>query len=1223
MVASGSSIKIYFSDETTPSIEVNDTQYSSGSFGLFRAGTDASFNNIRLVDTSTRPLTFDYTGSAWSETSDAIIGSTDMSLMSNQSGDDFELDVDIKLDGTGSQASQGGVIVRGGGPDYKDAYIIMMHKTSSIQRVEIQEISASGAGTLLGYADKTIDWDVYYNLKVVANGPNIKIYFNDETTPSIYVNDTLHSEGAIGLFRAGTDALFKNTNLVTAPTPVTLPDPVHRWSFEGNYDDSVGDVDGTAIGTPIFSSKDSIDMMKGLYLDSNVSSINFGNLDLGQTFTMSFWVKPSDIHDNWMPILSKFNMPSSSTFWIGMHETDGVVRFGIYGNGSTESFIDSDLGAVIDNRWSHIVCSYDGNVQKIYVNGVLEAQSAQLNMPLNHMSGDFIVGEQLADHNTYKGILDDLRIYDVALDADAVGRIFNDQFDEQQDVSLLIDQVGFRIPDTKRAIFRSVKRSPDWNPETATYQLISKDNGAVVESGTVDYWGAKWGSYWWIADFTDYEIPGEYYMVFDGEQLPTMKSNYFKISGDLLVSEEIIQSQLDNLKSRIVDVSALPLGTPPKTIETGTIYRQAVGTLNPNTYAINEDIHIFRDCGGSNMSELESVTITTNALIDVYEYYGDELTATQKTDILDIVELAANYIKACQQLSSDPLTNGRMNHMGMGWSEEEIRTYSWRDMPEAITALVRAYSLFKDTDVTMANAWLDSAKLAYDCMTYRPYYLYEELNGPVGFANPSWNYNTLMADLRVFYDKPSSWTMPMNYNITDLRTRDIMPAVWACTQLYGVDPQEKYLDKAEEFSEVLAARQFTDFNNPIEGTYGNFYEFSGDDETFVIEMHQWARWSMGNYDPLRLKGVIELVEYRPDSVDAAKWYQMIDMYGENYVLNFDELSPFGITPLTMSETRGISFFRSLNHGANSIYGLAAINHLEIGDFLNDARYQELAARNINFITGTNPGWPNKRNSEATDWGAFSWAYGIGEASFGGTVHLPPKGSITNGFTSNSQFSLDSMNIEDGPNGIYNPGNGMYFHEDGVMHSLSFLGGAIRAEADYELTIKTTNQGRDVVSTITVTLDGTVHDFTTDINGECTITDLPLGKTGTIQLTYNSQVITKDISTLASGKKSLEVDFYDYIEIVPSLSSQLSQSEVSTLSLSITNNSANEVVVDLNLSSQGINLVEQQTQVTVPANTTVIKTINTTASNESTPYLILINVDSGYNTIQSVVKGIVN
>lgn len=100
--------------------------------------TSSLIGNNKVHATVNTDLIFDYTGSTWLETSEAIIGSgADLILMSSELGSDFELDVDIRLDGSGTQASQGGFVVRSGGSDYDNSYIIMMHKTSSFQRIEI------------------------------------------------------------------------------------------------------------------------------------------------------------------------------------------------------------------------------------------------------------------------------------------------------------------------------------------------------------------------------------------------------------------------------------------------------------------------------------------------------------------------------------------------------------------------------------------------------------------------------------------------------------------------------------------------------------------------------------------------------------------------------------------------------------------------------------------------------------------------------------------------------------------------------------------------------------------------------------------------------------------------------------------------------------------------------------------------------------------------------
>ncbi|MCT4687223.1 LamG-like jellyroll fold domain-containing protein [Vallitalea sp.] len=1353
---------------------------------------DMCFVNASFVSN----LTWQNLPSGWINNSSNIIGEGNvLSVRSLEKGTDFEYKVDVALNGSGNMSSQGGVLVRASGESYSNSYIIMLHKTSTFQRIEVHKFH-DGFGQILGVADKTINWNEVYNIKVKTTGNNLKVYFNNEGSPCINVNDSLHTNGQFGLFRAGTKVTFKNitvddssilfkddfnngnssftvingtwnvqnnqlqgssnanqevitykdsivatdfiyeaditldTNdaagilafrgnknmdntycvaldslsnvvkLYKFPyesistynynfdvgkkyhlkvsaignkikvylddniTPVinvvdnnftsgmfgliayngkssfdnviakvvnssALPEPKHHWKFENNLNDDKGLANGTA-SEPIYSTKDVIDGSTGLYMDGKDDTVNFNDVKVEGSFTVSFWVRPSDIHKDWTPILSKFGTSNNNTFWIGNHDIDGKIRFGIYPDGVTERYIDSDLGGLVDNRWIHITCSYDGHYQKIYLNGKLAKQSNDLNSAISNKTGNFAIGHRIKISDSeyklpYKGSIDEMRYYETALTDAQVNKLYNMHYTSAQDISLLIDQVGFRPTDRKMGVLRSVKRNPNWNPENAVYKIKKKEDDSVVKTGNITYWGQKWGSHWWIGDFNDFDTKGNYYFEVSGDNIPIIRSNYFAIADDLLIQKGIIQSQIDSLKSKLVRVNDLPNSNNPPELEPGIIYKGKSGDY-AYTYALDKSIHIYRDCGGANMTELESATITANTLLDILKYHDSILTDQQRTDINALIKITADYLVSIQQTSSDPQKNGRMHHMGMGWDQGEIKTFSWRDMPHAIIALVRSYKVFEDKDSVSATKWLDSAKLAYNCMTYRPYYLLSELSGP-DVKYPNWNYNQLMGDLRMFYDKDQNWTMPRNNTISDLRTRDIMPAIWACTQLYSVDKQEKYLDKAEEFTNVIAGRQFTDYNNKIEGTYGNFYEFDNDKTTFVVEMHQYAKWCMGNYDPLRLNGIMELFNYRPNSVNAAKWYNTIKIYAENYVKQFDSLTPFGFTPLRMSRNRGIDFFRPLNHGANSIYGLAAINILEIGNFLNDKEYQDLAGRNINYITGMNPGWPNRRNEQATEWGAFSWAAGIGEVSFGGKIaqhpdRIPPKGSIPNGFTSGNQYPIDPISIPDGPNGIYNHGGGVYNQEDGVMHSLSFLDGAMRIEANYSLKINTSNNKQPVASNIKVVMDGKTYNYT-NVTGKCEINDLPIGKSGTVYATYGDIQVSKKIDTLSSGYMEWNVDFASYIDVSVTVPHTISKNNSANCTITITNRGKSATTANVSLSADGVNLATTSFSKTINPNSSESETITLNAGNIIKDYLVCAHVKTDNNEVFKTASGKIN
>jgi hypothetical protein len=1231
----GNNIKIYYNNEDSSCIDVNDNTFSSGQFGLFRSGTKVTFNNIILNDDSSiifqedfnnGSSSFNVINGTWNVVNNQLQGS------SNQNEDikvckqgvvasDFVYEADIAID----TESSAGILSFRGDNNMDNTYCVALDSYSNIVK-------------LYKFPYAPIDQYSYnfeigkkYHLAVKAIGNKIQVFLDDNNTPVIDVVDNSYTSGKFGLFNYNGKSTFDNVIATEMSSSNELPEPKHHWRFENNLNDEKGLYNGVVTSSPVYTTKDVISGSTGLYMDGKDDAVNFNNVEMKGNFAVSFWVKPSDIHKDWTPILSKFGT-GGNTFWIGNHDVDGRIRFGVYPDGNTERYIDTDLGTLIDNRWAHITCSYDGHYQKIYLNGNLIKQSSDINGAITNRAGEFKIGHRikLSDNKyrlPYKGSIDDVRYYDSALSDSQINTLFSSyNVSAGQDISLLIDQAGFRPSDRKIGVLRSTKRTPNWNPENATFKIKKKADDSVVKTGNITYWGTKWGSHWWIGDFNDYDTEGEYYFEVSGNNMPPIRSNYFKIDDDLLTQSGIIQSQIDNLKSRIVKVDDLPNSSNPPHLENGIIYKGKSGDYN-YTFALDKGIHIYRDCGGANMTELESATITANSLLDILEYQDDILTDQQKNEINDLIKLTANYLVDIQELSSDPQKNGRMHHMGMGWDQGEIKTFAWRDMPHAIVTLVRSYKLFKDANPTLANKWLDSAKLAYDCMTHRPYYLLSELSGP-DVSSPNWTYAGLMYDLRAFYDKDNNWTMPRNNTITDLRTRDIMPAIWACTQLYSVDSKDKYLDKAEEFTNIISERQFVDYNNKIENTYGNFYEFHNDKTTFVVEMHQYAKWSMGNYDPLRLNGIMELFNYRPNSSNAAKWYNTIKIYGENHVKKYDDLTPFGITPLRMSRSRGIDFFRPLNHGANSIYGLAAINILEIGNFLNDKEYQDIAARNINYITGMNPGWPNKRNEQATDWGAFSWASGIGEVSFGGKIaqhpeRIPPEGSIPNGFTSNNQYPIDPITIPDGPNGIYNTGGGTYNQEDGVMHSLSFLNGAMRIEADYSVKVNTKNNSQPVVSTVRVIMDGNTYNYTTDSTGKCEINDLPIGKTGMLYTTYGNVQLSRKIDTLSSGYMEWNVDFKNCIGVSVTVPQTISKNTSGNGTVTITNHGSVDTTANVSLSADGVSLSTTSFSKLISANSSESIAITLNAGNDIKDYLVCTYVKADNNIVINTASGKIN
>jgi hypothetical protein len=88
------------------------------------------------------------------------------------------------------------------------------------------------------------------------------------------------------------------------------------------------------------------------------------------------------------------------------------------------------------NQWSHIAFTYDAGAVKLYVNGILKYSGKGFTDVFDSEDAVFSLGVNYWDI-PYKGLMDDLRIYESALSAEAVDMLVNGQPDNNVKVSTI------------------------------------------------------------------------------------------------------------------------------------------------------------------------------------------------------------------------------------------------------------------------------------------------------------------------------------------------------------------------------------------------------------------------------------------------------------------------------------------------------------------------------------------------------------------------------------------------------------------------------------------------------------------------------------------------------------------------------------------------------------------------------------------------------------------
>lgn len=253
VVTSGSNIKVYVGDMTTPKININDATHAAGAIGVRSHQTHSHFDNVSAVavgatvtptptpaatatstptptptpaatatPTPTPGFSDDFNdgnangwttyGGTWAVESGQYSVSAGEGYKSVANGTNFgnftyEADVMVSTD---TSFANGGVLFRVANPavgvDAYQGYFAGINAYND--QVELGR--ANNNWTQLGTASMTLVAGTMYHLKVVVSGSNIKVYVGDMVTPKIDRNDTTFTTGMIGVRTYKTHSHFDN-----------------------------------------------------------------------------------------------------------------------------------------------------------------------------------------------------------------------------------------------------------------------------------------------------------------------------------------------------------------------------------------------------------------------------------------------------------------------------------------------------------------------------------------------------------------------------------------------------------------------------------------------------------------------------------------------------------------------------------------------------------------------------------------------------------------------------------------------------------------------------------------------------------------------------------------------------------------------------------------------------------------------------------------------------
>lgn len=542
---------------------------------------------------------------------------------------------------------------------------------------------------------------------------------------------------------------------------------------------------------------------------------------------------------------------------------------------------------------------------------------------------------------------------------------------------LTYSQVGYDLELPKVAMIQH--KDSAFLSENSSFFLKQITTDKKMLSGNILPQGKKWDKYWWKIDFTDCKVSGDFYLtIVKGKQTiyTSKKELPIKIGKDLLWSETWYRTALAHLK-----------------IRDSLSYKPEGG---------------WKDCG-SPLQEVSSHIIMLNALCDLIELTANELSSAELQEVYQQMVIGADYVALCQDKAKEiGFQEGAVIH-------EMRENYKVVTGNVAKTAMVmaRISRLIKNENPLLAESYLKRSISAYNWIsTYGPVLHWDNTNNfaithgaPYGMHKP-----------------PKEWM-----------TRDLMMMMWASVELYKCG-ETKFKQKAIDYAKRIMVRQVTEEKNE-EGLYGHFYTYNSHDFTEKANIHcgawnaNYKAYNQGGHFPHYIIPFIEMGSLWPNHEDTKKWSTTVQNFAYNYFIPATNQNPFKILPAGYYKGIGLLNWSGWYHGHNKIFGYAAGLAMEFYHLYNDKQFVEIATGNLQWITGLHSGF----HENTPDFSA-SMIVGIGNRYKEDWDSMV--GTITNGFESDAQFSLEKPSKEtDLPT--------VFGDEGGIHHPAGWISGLTR------------------------------------------------------------------------------------------------------------------------------------------------------------------------------------
>jgi hypothetical protein len=551
---------------------------------------------------------------------------------------------------------------------------------------------------------------------------------------------------------------------------------------------------------------------------------------------------------------------------------------------------------------------------------------------------------------------------------------------------LLFSQIGYLPEFDIRILIRLPKK--ELLAEDAACVLTHLEKKIRLETNWL-YWGEKWKSHWWIAEFEKGLDEGNWIVEAISSGKFVFRSSGLKVERNVLWNSTIEWASVDMLERR-----SHFTGVGSGWQDAGTLWVE---------------------------SPAQSAMIIS--LTELLKKKKESLNIEFEERIHKQIIVGCNYLILTQRTAEElGYAQGSMSHDVLKHQRDILP----HDAMKAVVALAKSVQVLPENYIEEKKIFTEAALKAYNWLITEA-----KPMGSYGYVKIQ---RGLPEDIEIPHDQ---WL-----------TRDLIFLCQASLEIskLGENRGEKL---AFKYAEQIIARQIPK-SKAENKFFGHFFEFDTMEHSEPSWSHGIVPGpngsefgaDMGGIFPNYLVPIIELLARYPKHEDAIKWNKALLNFVYGYLIPACNENPFFLIPQGIFGNNGPIWFCGTFHGTNSIYGYSAALALELSRLLGEEKLEKIAYNNLQWIAGLNAGITQDSlklgsvifSSEIPQGVALpaSMICHIGKRWAG--TWFQTKGVICNGFSTGEQFKYDTPPLKelDGPFS--------FTDEDWIPHSASWITG---------------------------------------------------------------------------------------------------------------------------------------------------------------------------------------